>query len=113
MHPLALRDSAATQTDELMPIHCRVTCHRGTLRACVSHHPLVVLPVDGDRFLLDDGVGDLMEVTEHVPAVVLLLLLAALLLFINFALLGLAFFSGDYAWLSGRGAQGASFRKRR
>lgn len=66
----------------------------------MSHHPLVVLPIDGDRFLLDDGVGDLMEVTEHVPALVLLFLLAALLLSIHFVLLGLAFFFGDHARLS-------------
>lgn len=64
----------------------------------LSHHPLVVLPVDGDRFLLDDGVSDLMEVTEHVPAVVLLL---ALLLSIHLVLLGLAFFFDDHTQLSG------------
>lgn len=66
----------------------------------MSHHPLVVLPVDGDRFLLDDGVGDLMEVTEDVPALVLLLLLGALLLPVHLVLLGLAFFFGDHARLS-------------
>lgn len=70
--------------------------------ARVSHHPLVVLPVDGDRFLLDDGVGDLMEVAEHLPALALLLLLAALLLSIDFVLLGLAFFFGDHGRLSGK-----------
>lgn len=77
----------------------------------MSHHPLVVLPVDGDRLLLDDGVGDLMEVTEHLPALVLLLLLAALLLSINFVLLGFAFFSGDHARLLGRAAQEQLFGK--
>lgn len=72
----------------------------------VSHHPLVVLPVDGDRLLLDDGVGDLMEVAEHVPALVLLLLLGALLLPVHLVLLRLAFFFGDHARLSGGGTRG-------
>lgn len=71
----------------------------------MSHHPLVVLPVDGDRFLLDDGVGDLMEVTEHVPALVLLLLLGALLLAVNFVPLGLVFLFRDHARLLEKGAR--------
>ena len=35
--------------------------HRG------AHHALVVLPVDADPALLDDDVGDLLEVTEVHP----------------------------------------------
>lgn len=78
-----------------------------------SHHPLVILPIDGDRLLLDDGVGDLMEVTEHLPALVLLLLWAALLLSVHFVLLGPAFFFGDHARLQGRRGQKRLFGPKR
>lgn len=51
--------------------------------------------------------GDLMEVTEHVPALVLLFLLGALLLAINFVLLGLASLFGDDDRLPGKRSTGA------
>lgn len=100
------RGGSCNQTDELMAdsLQGRISSRDS---ARVSHHPLVVLPVDGDRFLLDDGVGDLMEVTEHVPALVLLFLLGALLLAINFVLLGLASLFGDDDRLPGKRSTGA------
>lgn len=44
------------------------------LFACLSHHPLVVLSIDGDCCLFDDSVCDLMEVTKYIPAFVSLFL---------------------------------------
>lgn len=62
----------------------------------LAHHALVVLTIDGNRCLFDDGVRDLMEVTERNPAVVHLFLSVIFLLSVLFVLLWLALLFGDY-----------------
>lgn len=53
----------------------------------MSHHPLVVLSVDGDCCLFDDSMSDLMEVTEHHPAFIGLILFVVFLFSIHLVLL--------------------------